>query len=104
MTSWFPDRRVASRRLALRCAIGLGFLAIAAASLSAHDLFLRMKSFFVAPHTAIEMLVLNGTFESSEGAVARERVAEIRMVGPAMYVWTRPPGIRAVTARFCDCV
>jgi hypothetical protein len=53
-----------------------------ASALAAHDLFLRARSYFVEPNTAVEITVLNGTFDESEGAVARHRVRDISVVGP----------------------
>ena len=44
-------------------------LLIAATLLWAHDLFLKLDSYFVSPHTTVRVTVLNGTFSTSEGAV-----------------------------------
>jgi hypothetical protein len=58
-------------------------LMIAAAStLAAHDLFLKPFNFFVAPNTEARVRVLNGTFEKSENAVARNRIRDLSVVGP----------------------
>jgi hypothetical protein len=57
-------------------------LAIAATSVAAHDLFLKPFSFFVAPNTEARVRVLNGTFEKSENAVARNRIRDLSVVGP----------------------
>ena len=54
-----------------------------AASLSAHDLFLKLHSYFLPPHSAVRVLLLNGTFAKSESAVTRERVADLALWGPA---------------------
>jgi ketosteroid isomerase-like protein len=53
-----------------------------ASALAAHDLFLRAHSYFIEPNTAVEIMVLNGTFDESEGAVERDRVRDISVVGP----------------------
>jgi hypothetical protein len=51
------------------------------ASAAAHDLFLRLQTFFVPPNTSVRVYVLNGTFSVSDAPVARDRVADISLVG-----------------------
>jgi hypothetical protein len=58
-------------------------LLCAATSLAAHDLFLRPERFFVRENTRVRVRVLNGTFSSSDGAVARNRLRDLRMITPA---------------------
>lgn len=53
-----------------------------AATLCAHDLFIRPDAFFVAAHTRVVIPVLNGTFSTTENAVARDRLADLSVVGP----------------------
>jgi len=50
-----------------------------AASASAHDLFLRLRTYFVPPNAAVVVRVLNGTFVKSEGTVERNRLREITL-------------------------
>jgi hypothetical protein len=57
-------------------------LILAAGPLAAHDLFLKLASYFLPAHTPVRVLLLNGTFSKSEGAVARDRMADIALVGP----------------------
>jgi hypothetical protein len=57
-------------------------LLLLAGPLAAHDLFLKLNSYFIPVHTAVQVAVLNGTFSSSEGPVARDRVADLSLVGP----------------------
>jgi len=57
-------------------------LMISAAVLLAHDLFLKLDNYFVAPNTAVRVAVLNGTFSKSEGAVTPDRLLDLSMVGP----------------------
>jgi hypothetical protein len=66
-----------------RLSLAALLLLVSAASLNAHDLFLRLDSFFVRPESTARIRVLNGTFSSSENAVARNRLADISVVGPA---------------------
>lgn len=51
-----------------------------AAPLLAHDLFLKLDTYFVAPNRDVRVLVLNGTFTESEAPVARSRLTDISVV------------------------
>lgn len=51
-------------------------------ALAAHDLFLKPFRFFVEPNAEARVRVLNGTFEKSENAVAKNRVRDLSVVGP----------------------
>ena len=57
-------------------------LLVMAGSLAAHDLFLKLDSYFLPVNTAVRVPVLNGTFTKSESVVARDRVAGITVLGP----------------------
>jgi hypothetical protein len=57
-------------------------LLLIASTLSAHDLFLRLDSFFVRPESVVVIKVLNGTFSKSENAITRDRLRDISVVGP----------------------
>lgn len=67
----------------LRIAVTLGLTVLVCSTLLAHDLFLKLESYFVEPGAAIEVLVLNGTFAASENAVTADRVFDIALVTPA---------------------
>lgn len=71
----------------LRRAARAGFLALVlatvAGSLAAHDLFLKLSTYFLPPNTPVQALLLNGTFTRSENAVARTRIADFSLVGPS---------------------
>jgi hypothetical protein len=54
-----------------------------AGTLGAHDLFLKPDSYFIERGSRFRLRVLNGTFSTSEGAVARDRVRDITIVSPA---------------------
>lgn len=56
-------------------------LALVLARLAAHDLFLKLDTYFVPPDTAIRMAVLNGTFMASEAPVARDRLTDLSLMG-----------------------
>jgi hypothetical protein len=55
-------------------AVALGLTA------SAHDLFLKLDSYFLQPRARATVRLLNGTFQSSDGAVARERFRDVSLV------------------------
>jgi hypothetical protein len=53
-------------------------------STAAHDLFLKLDSYFLQPNAKAIVRVLNGTFQTSDGAVARERLANVSVHGPGL--------------------
>jgi hypothetical protein len=61
----------------------LAGLALSAGSLAAHDLFLKLDSYFLPKNTAVRVPVLNGTFSKSENSIARDRIAALTLSGPA---------------------
>jgi len=58
------------------------FLVGASSLLSAHDLFIKLNDYFVAPHTAVQIPILNGTIDSSANSISRDRVPDISLVTP----------------------
>jgi len=59
-----------------------------ALSASAHDLFLKLDTYLLAPNAKATVQMLNGTFQSSEGVVRRDRMRDISLIAP-------DPGISA---------
>jgi len=57
-------------------------LLIVATLALAHDLFLKLDSYFLEPNTRVQIRALNGTFTTSENFVAPGRLADISMVSP----------------------
>ena len=53
------------------------------APLSAHDLFLKLDSYFVKVNKKISIGVFNGTFQTSEGAVTFARLTDVTVVSPS---------------------
>jgi uncharacterized GH25 family protein len=53
------------------------------ASVFAHDLFLKLDSYFVKVNQKISISVFNGTFQKSEGAVAFARLTDVSVVSPS---------------------
>jgi hypothetical protein len=72
---------VSGRRVA--AAGVLAALVAIATAVSAHELFLRPRGFFVAPHATITLPVLNGTFAASENGIGRARITDLSLAGPA---------------------
>lgn len=58
-------------------------LMITATILLAHDLFLKLDSYFVPPNSVVRVAVLNGTFAKSEGPVTADRLLDLSLVGPS---------------------
>jgi len=57
-------------------------VSIGAVVLRAHDMFLKLTSFYLAPDQKSTVLLYNGTFDKSENAITRDRVLDFSMVGP----------------------
>ena len=73
-------------------------LLLTASLVLAHDLFLKLDTYFLEPQARVRIPVLNGTFLKSEGPVAPDRIADISAVSPEgrtrltpANVWTRGP-------------
>ena len=52
-------------------------------SVFGHDLFLKPETFFAAVNSKVKISVMNGTFQSSEGAVAFARLTDVSVVAPS---------------------
>jgi uncharacterized GH25 family protein len=63
--------------------LGLGLVAATAALAAAHDMFLKPAQFFVAENATLDLALINGTFTSSANSIARNRLADISVLGPA---------------------
>lgn len=70
------------RPLFRRVAVALTCLLVAA-PLFAHDMFLRLEQFFVAPDTTVTVRLFNGTFILSENSITPDRLADVAVVSPA---------------------
>lgn len=66
----------------LRRSLVTTVLLLVAVPLLAHDMFLRLGQFFVAPNTTVNVRLLNGTFVLSENSIAPDRLADIAVVSP----------------------
>jgi len=69
--------------------IAVALLLAGAATALAHDMYLKLESFHLEPNATATVSLLNGTFERSENAIARERMEDVSVVGPGGVV--HPP-------------
>lgn len=53
-----------------------------ASALSAHDLFIKLDTYFLSPGATVRVPVLNGTFSKSENAIERRRISDLTLVTP----------------------
>lgn len=63
--------------------LSVALMAATAALATAHDMFLKPAQFFVKENAALDMVLINGTFTKSENSIARNRLADISLLGPA---------------------
>src|SRR5438093_11048818 len=68
-----------------------GTLLLVASVALAHDLLLKLDTYFLEPRTRVRVTVLNGTFAKSGGFVAPDRVADISVVAPGGRTRLRHP-------------
>ncbi len=57
-------------------------LLLVVGSLYAHDMFLKLSSYFLAPNTDATIALYNGTFDKSENVITRDRMLDVSIVGP----------------------
>jgi len=60
--------------------LALTLLLLVAVSVLGHDLFLKSDSFFLEPNSKFTIKVMNGTFQTSEGAVSFARLNDVSVV------------------------
>ncbi|UCG86761.1 MAG: DUF4198 domain-containing protein [Gemmatimonadota bacterium] len=64
----------------IRVILSLALLVASTTLVNAHDLFIKLDSYFLQPHSAATIPILNGSFVLSENAIMRDRVIDISMV------------------------
>ena len=57
-----------------------------AGTLHAHDLFLKLRDYFLPPDADVTVHLINGTFDTSDNAIARDRMLDVSIVGPEAAV------------------
>lgn len=70
-----------ARRALRTVAIAAALLLLAVVAAEAHDLFLKLDSYWLAPNTRVRVRMLNGTFTRSENSVTRDRVRDLSVAG-----------------------
>ena len=50
--------------------------------LSSHNLFIKLKSFYLTPNTETLIYLYNGTFDKSEAILARNRMVDVTLINP----------------------
>ena len=63
-----------------RLAMVLILVAASASFLYAHDLFIKLDTYFLEPHVSVRIPVLNGTFSASENEVTSDRITDISVL------------------------
>ncbi len=67
----------------IRVILTVSLLVGVTALLNAHDLFIKLDSYFLQPHSRVTIPILNGSFVLSENAIMRDRVTDISVVSAA---------------------
>lgn len=49
---------------------------------SSHELFLKTDSHFLEPNTSGQLYLFNGTFDTSENEITRDRIINAKIIGP----------------------
>ncbi|WP_289644478.1 DUF4198 domain-containing protein [Maribacter aestuarii] len=63
--------------------LGALFSLVAIAHISmSHELFLKTDSHFLQPNAASQLYLFNGTFDTSENEITRDRIVNAKIVGP----------------------
>lgn len=94
MAGWMHSRSSRPSRGRRVAVVAVGLLLVSAAIASAHDMFIKPNTFFVAENTNVLVRIVNGTFTKSENSIDRNRVQDVSVVSPAgraqldTSVWT----------------
>jgi hypothetical protein len=67
----------------IRLTLTVSLLVCAVTLLSAHDLFIKMDSYFVASNAEVMVRILNGSFVQSENAIMPDRVVDVSLASAA---------------------
>jgi hypothetical protein len=62
---------------------------------TSHELFLKTDAYFLSPGQASELYLFNGTFDTSENVITRDRISDLTILGPDF-------GIEAEDENFYD--
>lgn len=75
------------KRIALVAALSF---AVAAATLSAHDMFVKLDNYFLVPGDTLRVPILNGTFTKSENGIEFERIRDLQLLTPDGFTHPAP--------------
>jgi uncharacterized GH25 family protein len=75
------------KRIALVAAV---LFAVTAASLSAHDMFVKLDNYFLQPGDTLRVPILNGTFTKSSNGIEFERVKDLQLLTPEGFTHPAP--------------
>lgn len=57
-----------------------GLMLLVVGTLSAHDMFLKLSTYFLAPNSEATVALINGTFDQSENVITRDRMLDVSIV------------------------
>ena len=77
------------RRIAVTLATLAVLTVVIVTAARAHTMFLKLDSFFLEPNSTAKVALINGDFDLSENAIARDRMLDVSVVGPGGVV--HPP-------------
>jgi uncharacterized GH25 family protein len=63
-----------------KIALTVGLFLLLVGTLSAHDMFLKLPSYFLTPNSEATVALINGTFEQSENVITRDRMTDVSIV------------------------
>ena len=78
-----PEAPVRSRCRWLQTGVAVAALLLVAGPADAHDLFLRLERWRVAPGATVTIRLMNGAFKVNEAPVEGSRVRDLSIVSPA---------------------
>ena len=67
------------RLLSVGVAAGMA-IALLTTVANAHDLFIKLDSYFLPPETSVRVPIINGTFQLSENSITADRVPDVSVV------------------------
>ena len=68
------------RRRTVIATLAITGLAVTVTLAAAHDLFIKMDSYFLSPNTPVEIPIINGTFSLSENSITADRVSDVSLI------------------------
>jgi hypothetical protein len=71
-----------SESMSHRAILSALVLVLAASALYAHELFIKLDTYFLESNTRVRVLLLNGTFTNSENSITADRVVDVALAGP----------------------